>query len=68
MNFLYFIIVDAIAGWLAGKVMKGSLVGGFLFSLIGMSSTGGLIASILVAMVGAMFLIWLVGMRAGKKS
>ena len=26
MNFLYFIILGAIAGWIAGKIMKG---GGF---------------------------------------
>ena len=59
MSFLWFIIVGIVAGWAAGKVIKGggfglivnfligivgSLLGGWLFSLIGLHSTGGIIA------------------------
>jgi len=72
---LWWIIVGGIAGFLAGKVMKGggfgvlmdivigmvgSILGGWLFGMVGLFSSGGLIGSILVAFVGACFLLWLV--------
>jgi len=71
---LYWIIVGLIAGFLAGKVMKGggygvlvdivlgmlgAIVGGWLFGLLGISAGGGLIGGILVAFIGAVILIWL---------
>ncbi|MCB0706588.1 MAG: GlsB/YeaQ/YmgE family stress response membrane protein [Saprospiraceae bacterium] len=74
MEFLYFIIVGAIAGWLAGQVMKGggyglisniilgivgAVVGGWLFGILGLKSTGSLIGSILVSMVGAIVVIYI---------
>jgi uncharacterized membrane protein YeaQ/YmgE (transglycosylase-associated protein family) len=73
-NLLWWIIVGLIAGFLAGKVMKGggfgvlmdivigiigALLGGWLFGLVGISA-GGLIGSIIVAFVGACILLWLV--------
>jgi uncharacterized membrane protein YeaQ/YmgE (transglycosylase-associated protein family) len=72
---LWWIIVGLIAGFLAGKVMKGggfgvlmdivigmvgSVIGGWLFGMLGIFSSGGLIGSILVAFVGACILLWLV--------
>jgi uncharacterized membrane protein YeaQ/YmgE (transglycosylase-associated protein family) len=79
---LWWIIVGLIAGWLAGKVMKGSgfgvgmdivvgmvgsLIGGFLFGrLLGGFPFGGLIGSILVAFIGAVIFLWLV--RVIKKA
>ncbi len=72
---LWWIIVGGIAGFLAGKVMKGggfgllmdivigmvgSVIGGWVFGMIGLFSGGGLIGSILVAFVGACILLWLV--------
>ena len=60
MSFIYFIIIGAIAGWLAGKIMKGGgfglvmnmvlgiiggVVGGWVFGLLGISADGGLIGS-----------------------
>ncbi len=71
MHLVWFLLVGLIAGWLAGKLTKGSgfgvlgdivlgvvgaLVGGFLFRLVGFAATG-TIASIIVATVGAMILI-----------
>lgn len=68
-------VVGLIAGWLAGKVMKGggfgvgmdivigvvgAMIGGWVFRLIGLFPDGGLIASVLVAFVGACILLWLV--------
>jgi uncharacterized membrane protein YeaQ/YmgE (transglycosylase-associated protein family) len=72
---LWWCIVGLIAGFLAGKVMKGggfgvamdmvigmvgSIIGGWLFGLLGIYSNGGLIGSVLVAFVGACILLWLV--------
>jgi len=72
---LWWIIVGLIAGFLAGKVMKGggfgvlmdivigmvgSVIGGWVFGMVGLFSGGGLIGSVLVAFVGACILLWLV--------
>jgi len=72
MQFVYFIVIGLVAGWLAGQFMKGggfgvvgdivvgvigALLGGFLFSSLGISSGGGLIGAIIVATIGAIVLI-----------
>jgi len=74
MNFLWFLLVGLIAGWLAGMLVKGggfgiigdmivgvlgALIGGFLFSTLGVSSGGGLLGSIIVATIGAVILIFI---------
>jgi uncharacterized membrane protein YeaQ/YmgE (transglycosylase-associated protein family) len=74
---VYWIVVGLIAGFLAGKVMKGGgygilmdiilgmlggIVGGWLFGLLGISAGGGIIGGILVAFVGAVVLVWLTRM------
>ena len=70
---IYIIVVGLIAGWAAGKIMKGSgygvvidivlgivgaLVGGLLLGILGIHAEG-LVGTILVAIIGAVFLIWL---------
>jgi uncharacterized membrane protein YeaQ/YmgE (transglycosylase-associated protein family) len=72
MEFVWFILIGLVAGWLAGQVMKGggfgvlgdivvgvigALLGGFLFSLLGISA-GGLLGSLIVATVGAIVLLF----------
>ena len=72
MEFIWFILIGLVAGWLAGQLMKGggygvigdivvgvlgALLGGFLFSSIGVSLGGGLLGSIIVATIGAVLLI-----------
>lgn len=74
MGFIYFIIIGALAGWLAGKIMQGGgfgllmnivlgivggVVGGWVFSLFGLSSDGGLIGSLVTALVGAVLLLYI---------
>ena len=71
---LWWIIVGLIAGWLAGKVMRGGgygvivdiilgmlgrILGGWLFGMLGISIGGGLIGSIFVAFIGAVILVWI---------
>jgi uncharacterized membrane protein YeaQ/YmgE (transglycosylase-associated protein family) len=74
MGVIWWLIVGLIAGWLTGKIMRGpgkgalmdiiiglvgALVGGFLMSLLGFRSEGGMIYTILVAVLGAVLLTWL---------
>ena len=75
MNILLWIILGAIAGWVASLIVKsnqgilldivvgivGAFVGGFIFQAFGASGvTGFNIYSILVAIVGAVVLLFIV--------
>ncbi|MCX5862799.1 MAG: GlsB/YeaQ/YmgE family stress response membrane protein [Desulfomonile sp.] len=74
MEFIWFILVGLVAGWLAGVLVEGggygvigdiivgvvgALLGGFLFGSFGVSAGGGLLGSIVVATVGAVVLIFI---------
>ena len=74
MQFVWFVLIGLVAGWLAGTLMKGggfgvigdivvgvlgALLGGFLFSSVGLSGGGGLLGAIIVATIGAIVLIFL---------
>ncbi len=76
MNFILFLIIGAIAGWLAGRVMKGkgfgiignlivgiigAFIGGFVFGLLGIA-TYGLIGSLISSLAGAIILLWIIGL------
>lgn len=73
---LIFLAIGAVAGWLAGVILKGagfgllvnivigiigSVVGGFAFGLLGLSASG-LLGSIITATVGAVLLLLIVGL------
>ena len=75
MHLIGFLIIGAIAGWLAGKIMSGhgygiiwdvvlgvvgAFVGGFIFSLIFGTQPTGLIISFIVALIGACILVAIV--------
>ncbi len=72
-GFIWWIVVGLVAGWAAGKIMKGGgygviadillgivggIVGGWVVGLLGIGR-GGLISGILVAILGAVILIWI---------
>jgi uncharacterized membrane protein YeaQ/YmgE (transglycosylase-associated protein family) len=74
MYLLWQIAIGIIAGWLAGKIMRGrgfgvlvdlllgivgSMIGGFVFGLLGLHAYS-LIGSIVVATAGAVILLYLV--------
>ncbi len=76
MDLLWFLLIGALIGWLAGVIMKGrgfgllgniavgvvgSFLGGFLFRLLGVT-WGGLLGSIGTALVGALLLVWIAGL------
>lgn len=77
MNFIWFLLIGAAAGFLAGKVMKGKgfgvlgniivgviggFLGGWLFGFLGLSAGGGLIGSLITAFIGAVVLLFVVGL------
>ena len=83
MGWLAWLIVGAVAGWLASTVMHsrlgligdilagivGAFIGGFLFSAIGApGATGFNIWSIFVAFVGAVVVLGLLRMFSGNRN
>jgi uncharacterized membrane protein YeaQ/YmgE (transglycosylase-associated protein family) len=78
---LSYLIIGAIAGWLAGKIAEGrgfgllgnivvgvvgAVIGGLLFSFLGLSAYG-FIGSVVVATVGAIVLLYIVGLIARRR-
>ena len=74
MYLLWEIAIGILAGWLAGKIMRGrgygvlldlllgmvgSVVGGFVFGLLGLHAYG-LVGQVVVATAGAVLLVYLV--------
>ncbi len=70
------VVTGAVAGWLAGLILKGkgmgfimnavvgiigAFVGSYLFNLIGFSISGGLIGAIITSTAGAVVLLAIVG-------
>jgi uncharacterized membrane protein YeaQ/YmgE (transglycosylase-associated protein family) len=70
---IWVVLLGILAGWLAGRIMKGSgfgivgdlvvgilgsLLGSFLFGMLGLAAYG-LPGRLVVAVVGAMVVLWL---------
>jgi uncharacterized membrane protein YeaQ/YmgE (transglycosylase-associated protein family) len=71
---LWVIVLGILAGWIAGKIMRGSgfgllgdlvvgvvgsLLGSFIFGLLGLGAYG-LLGRLVVAVIGAVILLWLI--------
>jgi len=80
MSFLYFILIGAVSGWIAGKIWKGAgfgllgnivvgIIGGFLggwvAGLVGISWNG-LLGEILISVGGAWLLLVIISAIKGK--
>ncbi|MBL8206563.1 MAG: GlsB/YeaQ/YmgE family stress response membrane protein [Blastocatellia bacterium] len=72
-----FLLIGAVAGWLAGVILKGggfglvgnivagvvgSFVGGWLFKTMGISIGSGIVSTILTAAIGAIVVLLVVGL------
>lgn len=81
-NIFWTLIIGAIAGWLAGKVVKGhgfgiwvdailgivgAFIGNFILGLFGIA-TFGLIGSLIASFVGAMILVLIISLFSGRAS
>jgi uncharacterized membrane protein YeaQ/YmgE (transglycosylase-associated protein family) len=83
MVIIWWIIVGLIAGWITGKLMKGSgygavgdiivgiigaIIGGFIMRAVGFAGQGGMIYTIIVAIIGAVILTLIIRLFTGKKT
>ncbi|MCP4320072.1 MAG: GlsB/YeaQ/YmgE family stress response membrane protein [Hyphomicrobiales bacterium] len=81
MSWIMFLVIGLIAGFIAEKVMKrnhgliknlvvgiiGAYVGGFLVQSLNISVPGGtFVGPLIVATVGAIILLWLFSLLAGR--
>ena len=77
VGWIGYIIIGALAGWIAGKIVKGSgsgilmnivigiigaLIGGFLLSFFLTTAAGGWWFTLFTAIVGSVILLWIVGL------
>jgi uncharacterized membrane protein YeaQ/YmgE (transglycosylase-associated protein family) len=82
MELLWFIIIGAIAGWLAGQVMQGNgfgllgdivvgvigaFIGGYVFRAVGAGLGGGVIGSVIVAFFGSIILLFVVRLFTSRR-
>jgi uncharacterized membrane protein YeaQ/YmgE (transglycosylase-associated protein family) len=83
MFIIWWIIVGLIAGFITGKIMKGSgygvlgdiivgiigaVIGGFIMRSLGHAESGGLIYTIIVAVIGAVILTFVLRLISGKRA
>ncbi|WP_263359041.1 GlsB/YeaQ/YmgE family stress response membrane protein [Acidicapsa ligni] len=82
MSLLWWIIVGLIAGWATGRIMKGSgygiigdlvlgivgaIIGGYVAGALGISPVGGLLYTILIAIIGAVLIVFLFRLITGRR-
>jgi len=73
-NLIIFLLIGLVAGWLAGKIMKGggfglvgdlvvgvigAFLGGWVFGLLGVAAWG-ILGTLIEAVVGALLLLYVV--------
>ena len=73
MNFIWYILIGILAGYFAGKIMRGGgfgllvnlllgiiggVLGGWVFALLGLAATG-IIGSLITSVVGAILFLWI---------
>ena len=73
MSIIWFLIIGALAGWIAGELTRGygfgvlgnmvigivgAVIGGYMFSLLGVGSYG-LIGDLVMSVVGALVLLFI---------
>jgi uncharacterized membrane protein YeaQ/YmgE (transglycosylase-associated protein family) len=76
ISLVIFLAIGALAGWLAGNIMKGrgfgvigniivgivgAVLGGVVFSLLGIT-TGGFLGSVIMATIGAVILLFVISL------
>ncbi|GAB39827.1 MULTISPECIES: GlsB/YeaQ/YmgE family stress response membrane protein [Gordonia] len=82
VGWIGYIIIGAIAGWIAGKIVKGggsgilmnivigivgALIGGFLLSFFVDTASGGWWFTLFTAVLGAVILLWIVGLVQSRR-
>lgn len=82
MNFIWYIIIGIVAGFLAGKIMRGGgfglfinlligivggVLGGWVFGLLGIAA-GGILGGLITSTVGAVLLLWIVSLFRSSRA
>ncbi len=82
MSLLWFLIIGALAGWIAGELTKGhgfglvgdlvigvigAVIGGYAFSLLGIS-TYGLVGDLILSVIGAVALLFIASLFQQDKT
>jgi len=81
--YIYMILVGAVAGFLAGLILRGggfgilgniiigilgAVVGGWLFGVLKIGAIGsGFVAQVIPALVGALVLLFVIGLIKGRR-
>lgn len=80
MAFIWYILIGIAAGYLAGRIMRGGgfgwilnlllgifggVLGGWVFSLFGLSSTN-IIGNLITATIGAILILWIASFFRGS--
>lgn len=81
MGLLYALLIGAVAGWLAGKLMKGGgfgvliniilgivggIVGNWLFGLLGVHIADGILGDLITGVIGAIVILFVAGLLKKK--
>jgi uncharacterized membrane protein YeaQ/YmgE (transglycosylase-associated protein family) len=81
MELVWYILIGAAAGWLAGRITRGSgfglvrnvivgvlggVLGGWMFGMLGLSAIAELGGSLVTAVVGAVVLLYLISLIKRK--
>jgi uncharacterized membrane protein YeaQ/YmgE (transglycosylase-associated protein family) len=80
LGWFAFLIVGLLAGWIAEKVMDrdhgliknlivgviGAYLGAWLFSLVGIGAGGSFLGALVVAVIGAIILLWISAKLFGR--
>ena len=81
VGWIGYIIIGALAGWIAGKLVRGggdgllmnivigvigALIGGFLLSFFFNTAGGGFFFTLFTAVLGSVILLWIVGKVRSK--
>ena len=81
MNFIWYILIGILAGYFAGKIMRGGgfgilvnlllgiiggVLGGWVFALFGLAASG-LIGSLITSTVGAILVLWIASLFSKSK-
>jgi uncharacterized membrane protein YeaQ/YmgE (transglycosylase-associated protein family) len=77
MGLLYALLVGAVAGWAAGKIMKGGgygllvniilgiiggVVGNWLFKKLGVIIANGILGDLITGVIGALVIVFIAGL------
>jgi len=82
IGWISFLFIGLIAGWIAEKAMSrshglvmnlvvgviGAYLGAFIFSAIGLNTAGSFLGALVVATIGAIVLLFIVGWFRGRNS